>query len=68
MHTMTPGDRVGQPEIVCKVKINNKEKLINYRTRDLKVVVGDCVEIKYSVEDPKINEIVYEKGAVPCDQ
>ena len=66
MHTMTSGDR-GQPEIVCKVIINSKEKLINYETKDLKIKIDDCVEIKYSIQDPKINEIVYEKGAVPCD-
>ena len=66
MHTRTVGDRVGQPEIVCKVLIDGKERLINYETKNLDVQVGDCVEIKYSVENPKINELNYEKGKIPC--
>ena len=67
MHTMTSGKRVGQPEIVCRVTIEGKERLINYETKELKVEVGDCIKIKYSVEDPRINEVVYEVGVVPCD-
>jgi hypothetical protein len=58
---------VGYPEIVCRFTINGEERLINYSTNDLKVSIGDCVEIRYSIDDPKVSEINYEKGKVQCD-
>jgi hypothetical protein len=62
----TSGKRVGQPEFDCEMLIKGQTVRINCERKNLDVKIDDCVEIKYSIEDPKVNEVVYERGKIPC--
>jgi hypothetical protein len=35
---------------------------------DNSVKVGNCYKIKYSIEDPRVNEVLFDDGVVNCDK
>jgi len=63
----TSGNRYGQPECICEFIIDGESKPETYELKRLKVNIGDCLEIKYSLDDHKVTRLNYEKGVVPCD-
>jgi hypothetical protein len=62
----TAGKRYGQPECNCELSINGKKEIRKYDRKDLKLNIGDCLEVIYSIEDPTVSSLDYNKGPVPC--
>lgn len=67
-HTQSHGRAISRPQIVCRVDIDGEARLINFDKNDLDVDVGECVLIRYSVSDPRITELQYGTGVVPCER
>lgn len=65
--TRSHGRSISRPQIVCRLTIGGESRLVNYDKNDLIVSIGDCVMVRYSISNPRITELLYDKGAVPCE-
>lgn len=65
-HTNISGTHVTSVYLVCKYSIDGKEYISTYYPNGLKVKNGECIVIKYSIDNPRISEIDYIAGVVPC--
>ena len=57
----TRGKRVGQPEFEYEFMYNKNKYHRTAERFNYNVQVGDTIEIKFSVEDPRVSEVLYDK-------
>ncbi|MBS1938108.1 MAG: hypothetical protein JST38_05025 [Bacteroidetes bacterium] len=65
-HTNISGSHITSVYLVCRYSIDGNEYISTYYPNGLKVKNGECIVIKYSIDNPRISEIDYTAGVVPC--
>jgi len=60
------GSKFSPTQVYCRYTANGESKVGKFGMGELKLVVGDCVMIRYSVSNPSYSEIVYQRGKVQC--
>jgi len=60
------GSKFSPTNVYCRYTVNGMNKTGRYGVGNMKLSVGDCVVIKYSVSNPSYSEIVYRMGKVKC--
>ena len=60
------GIRTGPREVECRYYVDGRPHQQTFERKLDQLKIGDCLEIKYSLTDPDVSEINYEKGAFLC--
>ncbi|WP_149867216.1 hypothetical protein [Solirubrum puertoriconensis] len=60
------GIRVGPDQIGCSYRLKGTLYERSFEKRSIKVSSNSCVELKYSVDDPSVAELNYDKGSFTC--